>query len=124
MANWVRARLAKLCTFEASAICETDRVTEGVWLVIGVQASGKSTVADLLAHQFERGVHIRGGQFYRWAVSGWALPWSDDSEEDETILICDTGCLRWPPMSTATPDLQRLSWTIFTGKTCGPGCDG
>ncbi len=51
----------ELCTFEASAIRETHRVTEAVWVVIGVQASGKSTVADLLAHQFERGVHIRGG---------------------------------------------------------------
>ena len=27
----------------------------GVWLVTGVQASGKSTVADLLARQFDRG---------------------------------------------------------------------
>ena len=43
----------------------------GVWLIIGVQAAGKSTVADLLARQFQRGVHIRGGQFYRWAVRGW-----------------------------------------------------
>jgi len=46
-------------------------VTESVWLVTGVQAAGKSTVADLLARRFERGVHIRGGQFYRWAVRGW-----------------------------------------------------
>ncbi len=44
---------------------------EGVWLITGVQAAGKSTVADLLARQFKRGVHIRGGQFYRWAVRGW-----------------------------------------------------
>jgi hypothetical protein len=43
----------------------------GVWLVVGVQASGKSTVADLLARSFDRGVHLRGGQFYRWAVRGW-----------------------------------------------------
>jgi cytidylate kinase len=43
----------------------------GVWLITGAQASGKSTVADLLARRFERGVHVRGGQFYRWAVTGW-----------------------------------------------------
>jgi len=43
----------------------------GVWLVTGAQASGKSTVADLLARRFARGVHVRGGQFYRWAVTGW-----------------------------------------------------
>jgi AAA domain-containing protein len=46
-------------------------MTNGVWLIAGVQAAGKSTVADLLARQFERGVHVRGGQFYRWAVRGW-----------------------------------------------------
>ncbi len=46
-------------------------MADGVWLVTGVQAAGKSTVADLLARQFDRGVHVRGGQFYRWAVSGW-----------------------------------------------------
>ena len=74
------------CTSPPSAICETDRVTEGTWLVIGVQASGKSTVADLLAHQLERGVHIHGGQFYRWAVNGWVHPWSEDSEEARRLL--------------------------------------
>ena len=46
-------------------------VTGAVWLITGAQASGKSTVADLLAHRFERGVHVRGGQFSRWAVRGW-----------------------------------------------------
>jgi cytidylate kinase len=61
-------------------------VTEGVWLVIGVQASGKSTVADLLARQFERAVHVRGGQFYRWAVSGWAHPWNEESEKARNLL--------------------------------------
>ena len=42
-----------------------------VWLVTGAQASGKSTVAELLAGRFERSVHVRGGQLYRWAVRGW-----------------------------------------------------
>ena len=36
-------------------------MTEGTWLVIGVQASGKSTVADLLAHQLERGGYSGSG---------------------------------------------------------------
>ena len=101
----------------ASALCETDRVTEGTWLVIGVRASGKSTVADLLAHQFERVVHIHGGQFYRWAVTGWVHPWSEDSKEARRFLICDIGCLRWQRMSIATQDLRRLSRTISTVKT-------
>ena len=46
----------------------------GIWLVSGIQAAGKSTVADLLARQFDPAVHIRGGQFYRWATSGWVHP--------------------------------------------------
>jgi len=53
-------------------------MSSAVWLVIGVQAAGKSTVAELLASTFERGVHVRGGQFYRWAVRGWVH--ADDTE--------------------------------------------
>jgi chloramphenicol 3-O-phosphotransferase len=56
-------------------------MSQGVWLITGAQASGKSTVADLLARRFDRGVHVRGGQFYRWAVRGWAH--FDDSEHPE-----------------------------------------
>ncbi|MHB8378827.1 MAG: AAA family ATPase [Acidimicrobiales bacterium] len=57
-----------------------------LWLVIGVQASGKSTVSDLLAREFERGVHVRGGQFYRWAVSGWVHPTVELSDEARRLL--------------------------------------
>ena len=53
----------------------------GVWLVTGAQASGKSTVADRLARRFDRGVHVRGGQFYRWAVRGW-MPF-DGTDQSE-----------------------------------------
>lgn len=58
----------------------------GVWLVIGVQAAGKSTVADLLARSFERGVHVRGGEFYRWAVRGWRHAGEEPAEEARQLL--------------------------------------
>jgi len=61
-------------------------VDNGLWLIIGVQAAGKSTVADLLAREFEHGVHIRGGQFYRWAVSGWIHPATELSDEARRLL--------------------------------------
>jgi hypothetical protein len=61
-------------------------MSDGVWLVVGVQAAGKSTVADLMTRQFERGVHVRGGQFSRWAVSGWIHPWDTDQSEARKLL--------------------------------------
>lgn len=61
-------------------------MVDGLWLVIGVQAAGKSTVADGLAREFERGVHIRGGQFYRWAVNGWVHPTTELSGEARRLL--------------------------------------
>ncbi|HEX4819974.1 MAG TPA: AAA family ATPase [Acidimicrobiales bacterium] len=43
-----------------------------VVLVTGISASGKSTVAELLAQRFERGVHVKGDVFRRMVVSGRA----------------------------------------------------
>jgi hypothetical protein len=39
-------------------------------LVTGISASGKSTVAQLLAERFPRGVHVRGDVFRRMVVTG------------------------------------------------------
>ena len=58
----------------------------GVWLITGVQAAGKSVTADLLARQFEHGVHIRGGQFYRWAVTGWVHAGDAPAAEARRLL--------------------------------------
>jgi AAA domain len=57
-----------------------------VWLVVGVQAAGKSTIADRLADQFGRGVHVRGGQFYRWANRGWVHVGDADAAEARRLL--------------------------------------
>lgn len=67
---------AKLRLVQACAVSGT------VWLITGAQAAGKSTIAALLAGQFERGVHIRGGQFYRWVVNGW-VHFDDTSQPEE-----------------------------------------
>lgn len=52
-----------------------------VILLTGVQASGKSTVAEALAGRFPRGVHVHGDVFRRWVVSGRVDPAPDAPDE-------------------------------------------
>ena len=72
---------------------------KGVWLITGAQASGKSTVAELLASRFDRGVHIRGGQFYRWVVRGWVH--FDESDQAEARRLLD---LRYRLLATVADE--------------------
>ena len=46
-------------------------------LVTGISAAGKSTVSELLAKRFDRGVHLRGDVFRRMVVAGRAEMTSD-----------------------------------------------
>ena len=41
-----------------------------LFVVTGVMAAGKTTVADALAHHFDRSVHVRGDVFRRFIVEG------------------------------------------------------
>ncbi|ASO20437.1 putative kinase [Actinoalloteichus hoggarensis] len=47
-----------------------ERGTPAVILITGVQAAGKSTVAQLLAERLPHAVHLRGDLFRRMIVSG------------------------------------------------------
>ena len=49
-----------------------DRPTVTVILVTGIQAAGKSTVAQALAERLDRSVHVRGDLFRRMVVNGRA----------------------------------------------------
>jgi adenylylsulfate kinase-like enzyme len=77
-----------------------------VWLVTGAQASGKSTVADLLARRFQLGVHVRGGEFYRWAVQGWTHV--GDPNEPEVRRLLD---LRYELSSTVADMYAEAGFT-------------
>jgi hypothetical protein len=44
--------------------------SRGIYWICGVMAAGKSTVADVLAQRFRRGVHVRGDDFRRMIVAG------------------------------------------------------
>lgn len=50
-------------------------------LVTGIPASGKSTVAELLARRFARGVHVKGDVYRRMVVAGREEMTADPSEE-------------------------------------------
>lgn len=52
-----------------------------VIVVTGIMAAGKSTVAQLLAERFSRGVHLRGDVFRRMIVRGQASIGSPLSDE-------------------------------------------
>ena len=82
-------------------------MTKGVWLVTGAQAAGKSTTAELLASQFDRGVHVRGGQFYRWAVRGWVHV-GDVDRPDEARRLLD---LRYRLSALVADEYCRAGFT-------------
>ncbi|MWK36018.1 phosphotransferase [Actinomadura sp. J1-007] len=45
-------------------------MSSAVFLITGVQAAGKSTVAQALAERFPKSAHVRGDAFRRFVVSG------------------------------------------------------
>ncbi len=55
---------------------------DGVWLITGVMAAGKSTVGQLLAERFARSVHLRGDRFRRMIVRGAAAPNTADWDRE------------------------------------------
>ncbi|MFC4470834.1 AAA family ATPase [Streptomyces xiangluensis] len=57
---------------------------DGVVLVTGIMAAGKSTVAQALAQRLPRAAHVRGDVFRRMIVSGRA-EYEPGAEDDEAL---------------------------------------
>ena len=59
-----------------------------VYLLTGISAAGKSTVAEALAHRFPRGVHVHGDAFRCWIVRGRVdmAPGADGEAVDQLRL--------------------------------------
>lgn len=56
-------------------------VPQSIIVVTGIQAAGKSTIAQLLAERLPRSVHVRGDLFRRMVVNDRADMTPDPSEE-------------------------------------------
>jgi predicted kinase len=81
----------------------------GVMVITGVMASGKSTVAQLLAERLPRTVHVRGDVFRRMLVSGRQeiVPPGDEGSEEGVEQLR----LRYR-VSASTADLYAAAgWT-------------
>lgn len=74
---------------------------QAVVLITGIQAAGKSTVAQLLAERLDHSVHVRGDVFRRMVVSGRADMTSEPTAEALaqlwlrhrlTAIACNTYC--------------------------------
>ncbi|MEU6564513.1 AAA family ATPase [Nocardia nova] len=50
----------------------TEPETGAVYLITGIQAAGKSTVAEALARRLPRSAHVRGDVFRRFVIGGRA----------------------------------------------------
>jgi predicted kinase len=80
----------------------------GVLVITGVMASGKSTVAQLLAERLPRAVHVRGDVFRRMLVSGRRelVPQSDEEAVEQLRLRFR--------VSASTADLYAAAgWTAI-----------
>lgn len=79
-------------------------------LVTGIMASGKSTVAQLLAGQFERSVHLRGDIFRKMIVNGRREMQPDGEEEALRQLR-----LRYRLAAQAAETYAREGFTVVAG---------
>ena len=58
-----------------------------VLLMSGPAASGKTTVARIVASSFERSVHVEADRFFSFVVGGYVDPWDPDSHEQNRVVM-------------------------------------
>jgi chloramphenicol 3-O-phosphotransferase len=59
----------------------TSAPPQAIILITGIQAAGKSTIAQMLAERLPRSVHVRGDLFRRMVISGRADMTPEPSKE-------------------------------------------
>lgn len=79
-----------------------------IYVITGVMASGKSTVAELLAKEFSKSVHLRGDVFRKMIVSGREE--MSDAPSDEALAQLD---LRYRLTAQAAKEYHKSGFTVI-----------
>jgi cytidylate kinase len=85
------------------------QVGPAVVLITGIQAAGKSTVAQLLAERLPRSVHVRGDLFRRMVINGRADMTPEPSSEALRQLR-----LRYQLTATVSDAYRQAGFTVIT----------
>ncbi|HYF11474.1 MAG TPA: AAA family ATPase [Actinomycetota bacterium] len=62
-----------------------------VLLLTGAPATGKSTVARIVAERFGRSVHVEADRFYGFVVGGYVDPW-ERGAHDQNVVAVEIAC--------------------------------
>lgn len=79
-----------------------------IYVITGVMASGKSTVAELLAREFTKSVHLRGDAFRRMIVCGR----EEMSEAPSEEAICQLD-LRYRLTAQAAREYHKSGFAVI-----------
>jgi adenylate kinase family enzyme len=58
-----------------------------VLIITGPPGSGKTTVADAVAAQHSRAVHVESDCFFRFISSGFVEPWKPDAQSQNAVVM-------------------------------------
>lgn len=87
-----------------------------VFLLTGIMASGKSTVAQLLAERLPRAAHVRGDAFRRMIVTGRRDMTPARAQRRRSNSHCVTG---WPPPPPTPTSGPASPWSSRTSSWAG-----